>query len=198
METAGTHYNEAIPALREVIPNVSNIDAQRKKVLEALTTDESKSWGDGILVWCNAVRTNPTVQLGINDRCLPFIVNKKKEDDFDSSIFSTSQHFTAKSSAGDEFSFDKTNCCVRCTSAVRYLLGVSKKEGDVYVHAVCEFMVENATTPALGGKKSVNDAFKNSRHSNGIDVSKYKYMFHKELDTKLMVEVIIGNKRKKR
>ena len=65
------------------------------------------------------------------------------------------------------------------------------------VRAVCEFMAENATTPALDGKKSVYDAFKNSRHSNGIDVSEYKYMFHKALDTKLMVEVIIGNKRKR-
>eukprot|EP00957_Ditylum_brightwellii_P069265 5258321-Ditylum_brightwellii.AAC.1 len=39
-----------------------------------LNTDESKSWDDGILVWCNAVRTNPPVQLGINGRYLPFIV----------------------------------------------------------------------------------------------------------------------------
>eukprot|EP00957_Ditylum_brightwellii_P003654 276623-Ditylum_brightwellii.AAC.1 len=116
--------------------------------------DESKSWGYGILVWCNAVRTNPPVQLGVNGRYLPFIINKKKkEEDFDSSIVSTSQRFTAKSSTGEEFPFDKTNCCVRCTSAVRHWLGVSKKEGDMCVHAVYEFMAENATTSALDGKK---------------------------------------------
>ena len=60
-----------------------------------------------------------------------------------------------------------------------------------------EFVAESATTPALDGKKSVYDAFKNSRHSNGIDVSEYKDMLHKALDTKLMVEVIIGNKQKR-
>eukprot|EP00957_Ditylum_brightwellii_P138978 10592892-Ditylum_brightwellii.AAC.1 len=58
-------------------------------------------------------------------------------------------------------------------------------------------MAENATTPALNGKKSVYDAFKNSSCSNGIGVSEYKYMFHKALDTKLMVEEMIGNKRKR-
>eukprot|EP00957_Ditylum_brightwellii_P192464 14653251-Ditylum_brightwellii.AAC.1 len=58
-------------------------------------------------------------------------------------------------------------------------------------------MAENATTPALDGKKSVYDAFKNSSHSNGIDVSEYKYIFHKELDTKLMIEEMIDNKRKR-
>eukprot|EP00957_Ditylum_brightwellii_P120919 9222328-Ditylum_brightwellii.AAC.1 len=58
-------------------------------------------------------------------------------------------------------------------------------------------MVENTTTPPLDGKKSVYDAFKNSGHSNGIDVSEYKYMFHKALDTKLMLEEIIGCKRKR-
>ena len=121
-------------------------------------------------MWCNAVRTKPSEQLGINGRYLPFIVNKKEED-FNSSIFSMSQHFIAKSSTGEDLSFDKSNCCVRCTSAVRYWLGVSKKEGDVCVCAVCEFMAKNATTPALDGKKSVYDAFKNSSHSNGIDVS---------------------------
>jgi hypothetical protein len=92
--------------LKEVIPNLNNISEQRKKVLKVLNTDESKSWGDGILVWCNTVRTNPPVQLGIHGRYLPFIVNKKKEDDFDSSMFSTSQHFTAKSSTGEDFPFD--------------------------------------------------------------------------------------------
>ena len=66
----------------------------------------------------------------------------------------------------------------------------------MYVRAVCEFMAENATTPALDGKKSVYDAFKNSNHSNGINVSEYKYMFCKALDTKLMVEEMISNKRK--
>eukprot|EP00957_Ditylum_brightwellii_P111446 8500485-Ditylum_brightwellii.AAC.1 len=87
--------------------------------------DESKSWGDGILVWCNAARTKPSEQLGINGKYPPFIVNKKK-DDFDLSIFSASQYFTAKSST----------------------------EGDMCVYAVCEVMAENATIPALDGKKS--------------------------------------------
>eukprot|EP00957_Ditylum_brightwellii_P015402 1158864-Ditylum_brightwellii.AAC.1 len=59
--------------------------------------DESRSWGDGILVWCNAVRTKPSEQHGINGRYLLFIVNKKEED-FDSSIISKPQCFTAKSS----------------------------------------------------------------------------------------------------
>eukprot|EP00957_Ditylum_brightwellii_P070306 5341300-Ditylum_brightwellii.AAC.1 len=59
--------------------------------------DESKSWGDGLLVWCNAVRTKPSEQLGINGKYLPFIANKKKED-VDVSIVSMSQRFTAKSS----------------------------------------------------------------------------------------------------
>eukprot|EP00957_Ditylum_brightwellii_P096886 7378799-Ditylum_brightwellii.AAC.1 len=59
--------------------------------------DKSKSWGDGILVWCNAVRPKPSEQLGVNGRYLPFIVNKKEED-FNSSIYSASQHFIAKSS----------------------------------------------------------------------------------------------------
>ena len=79
METTGTNYNEAISALKKVIPNSSKIAEQRKKVLEVPKTDESKSWGDGILMWCNTVRTNPLVQLGINGRYLPFIVNKKKK-----------------------------------------------------------------------------------------------------------------------
>eukprot|EP00957_Ditylum_brightwellii_P146257 11136253-Ditylum_brightwellii.AAC.1 len=58
-------------------------------------------------------------------------------------------------------------------------------------------MAENATTLALDGKKSVYDAFKNSSYSNGIDVSEYKSMFCKALDTKLMVEVITDNKSKR-
>eukprot|EP00957_Ditylum_brightwellii_P045087 3419455-Ditylum_brightwellii.AAC.1 len=58
-------------------------------------------------------------------------------------------------------------------------------------------MAENATAPALSGKKSVYVTFKNSRHSNDIDESEYKYMFHKALDTKLVVEEMIGNKRKR-
>eukprot|EP00957_Ditylum_brightwellii_P204496 15339541-Ditylum_brightwellii.AAC.1 len=107
--------------------------------------DESKSCDDGALMWCNAVKTLPFEQVGTNGRYLSFIVNKKT-DYFDSSIVSTSQHFTAKSST------------------------------------------ENATKLALDGKKSVYDAFNNSRHSNGIDVSEYKCMFHKALDTNLMVE----------
>eukprot|EP00957_Ditylum_brightwellii_P193569 14740327-Ditylum_brightwellii.AAC.1 len=146
METAGTNNNEAILALEQVISNLSKIADQRNKVLKVLKTDESKSWGDGILEWCNAVRTNHPVQLVINGRYLLFIVNKKNEDDFDPSMFSTSQQFTAKSSS------------------------------------------ENATTSALDEKKSVYDAFKNSKHSNGIDVSEYKYILYKALDTKLMVE----------
>eukprot|EP00957_Ditylum_brightwellii_P000226 17734-Ditylum_brightwellii.AAC.1 len=147
--------------------------------------DESKSWGDEMLVWCNAVRTLPSEQCDINGRYLLFIVNEK-DNYFDSSMFSTSQHFTAKSSTDDEFF--KTNCCVRCKSAMRYWLGVSKEEGDKCVHDVCEFMVENATTPALDGKTSIYDAFKNSSHNNGIDVLEYKNMFCKAFDTKLMVE----------
>ena len=79
METTGTNYNEAISALDQVITNLSKISDQRKKILKVLKTDESKSWGDGILVRCNAVRTNPSEQLDINVRYLPFIVNKKKE-----------------------------------------------------------------------------------------------------------------------
>eukprot|EP00957_Ditylum_brightwellii_P127776 9744643-Ditylum_brightwellii.AAC.1 len=64
--------------------------------------DESKSWGDGILVWCNTVGTKPSEQHGINGRYLPFIVHKK-ENDLNSSMFSTSQCVTAKSSTGYEF-----------------------------------------------------------------------------------------------
>eukprot|EP00957_Ditylum_brightwellii_P137004 10446714-Ditylum_brightwellii.AAC.1 len=63
MDTTGTNYNEAISALEQVIPILRNISDQRKKVLKVLKVDESKSWGDGILVWCNTVRTNPPVQL---------------------------------------------------------------------------------------------------------------------------------------
>eukprot|EP00957_Ditylum_brightwellii_P127070 9687539-Ditylum_brightwellii.AAC.1 len=96
-ETTGTNYTEAISAVQEVIPNLSNIAEQRKKVFEMLKIDESKSWGDGIVVWCNAIRTKSSEQLGINGRYLHFIINKKEED-FDPSIFSMSQHFTAKSS----------------------------------------------------------------------------------------------------
>eukprot|EP00957_Ditylum_brightwellii_P017296 1302982-Ditylum_brightwellii.AAC.1 len=40
-ETTGTNYDEAIAALKQ------------KNVLKVLKTDKSKSWGDGILVWCN-------------------------------------------------------------------------------------------------------------------------------------------------
>eukprot|EP00957_Ditylum_brightwellii_P085584 6510011-Ditylum_brightwellii.AAC.1 len=95
-ETTGANYNEAISALEQVIPNLSEISDQRKKVLKVLNTDESKLWDDRVLMWCNTVRTNPHVQLGINGKYLPFIVNKKKEDGVDSSIVSMSQHFTAK------------------------------------------------------------------------------------------------------
>eukprot|EP00957_Ditylum_brightwellii_P094737 7214640-Ditylum_brightwellii.AAC.1 len=58
-------------------------------------------------------------------------------------------------------------------------------------------MAVNATISAFDGKKSVYDVFKNSRHSNNIDVSEHKYMLHKALDTTLMVEERIGNKRKR-
>eukprot|EP00957_Ditylum_brightwellii_P088296 6726348-Ditylum_brightwellii.AAC.1 len=51
-------------------------------------------------------------------------------------------------------------------------------------------MAENAISPAFDGKKSVYEAFKNSSHSNGIDVSEYKYMFCKALESKLMVETM--------
>eukprot|EP00957_Ditylum_brightwellii_P131406 10021530-Ditylum_brightwellii.AAC.1 len=56
-------------------------------------------------------------------------------------------------------------------------------------------MAENATTTAFDGKTSVYEAFKNSSHGNGIDVSEYKNMLRKALGAKLMVEEIIGNKR---
>eukprot|EP00957_Ditylum_brightwellii_P108323 8263681-Ditylum_brightwellii.AAC.1 len=59
--------------------------------------DESNSWGDGFLVWCNAVRALPSEQHGINGRYLSFIVNENNGY-FHSSMFSASQHFTAKSS----------------------------------------------------------------------------------------------------
>eukprot|EP00957_Ditylum_brightwellii_P158317 12051051-Ditylum_brightwellii.AAC.2 len=154
-EASGTNYNEAIAALKQVMPNFNNISYQRKKVLEVIKRDESRSWGDGNLVWCNAVRTKPPVQLGINGRYLPFTINEK-EDDYNSSMFGTSHHFLTKSST------------------------------------------ENATTAAFDGKTSVYEAFKNSSHSNGIDVSEYRYMFRKALDTTLMVEEIICNKRKRR
>eukprot|EP00957_Ditylum_brightwellii_P112734 8594040-Ditylum_brightwellii.AAC.1 len=78
-ETTGTNYNDAISALKQVIPNLSKISDQKKKI--------------------------PTFHCN------------KKEKDFKSSIFSTSKRFTAKSSTVEEFPFDKTNCCVRCTSA---------------------------------------------------------------------------------
>eukprot|EP00957_Ditylum_brightwellii_P132460 10101187-Ditylum_brightwellii.AAC.1 len=68
METPGTNYNEAISVLKEVILNLSKITEQRKKALEVLKTDQSKSWGDGILVWYNTVKTLPFEQLGINGR----------------------------------------------------------------------------------------------------------------------------------
>jgi hypothetical protein len=47
---------------------------------------------------------------------------------------------------------------------VRYWLGVSKK-GDMCVCAICEFMAENETAPALDGKKSIYVALKNSRQT---------------------------------
>ena len=47
-ETTRTNYNDAISALKEVIPNLSKVAEQRKKVLEVLKMDVSKSWGDGI------------------------------------------------------------------------------------------------------------------------------------------------------
>eukprot|EP00957_Ditylum_brightwellii_P054776 4151065-Ditylum_brightwellii.AAC.1 len=76
-------------------------------------------------------------------------------------------------------------------------ISASKEKKEICVCAVCEVMVEYATTPALDGKKSVYNVFKNSSHSNGIDVLEYKHMLCKELDTKLMLEEIIGIKRKR-
>eukprot|EP00957_Ditylum_brightwellii_P092720 7060289-Ditylum_brightwellii.AAC.1 len=58
-------------------------------------------------------------------------------------------------------------------------------------------MAETATSPALDGKKIVYETFKKSSHSNGIDVSEYKYMFCKALKSKLMVEEMIGYNRKR-
>eukprot|EP00957_Ditylum_brightwellii_P199308 15192132-Ditylum_brightwellii.AAC.1 len=43
---------------------------RREKVLKLLNNDKSKAWGDGMLMWCNAVRTKPPVQLGGNGRYL--------------------------------------------------------------------------------------------------------------------------------
>eukprot|EP00957_Ditylum_brightwellii_P042058 3185799-Ditylum_brightwellii.AAC.1 len=40
METTGHNYNEAISALKEVIPNLSSIAEQRMKILKVLKTDE--------------------------------------------------------------------------------------------------------------------------------------------------------------
>eukprot|EP00957_Ditylum_brightwellii_P030474 2307581-Ditylum_brightwellii.AAC.1 len=108
-----------------------------------------------------------------------------------------SQHFSAKLSTGEEFLFQKSNCCVRCTGAVRYWLGVSKEKGDTCAYALHEFMTENATSPAFDGKKSVYEAFKNSNHSNGINVSEYKYNFCKALESKIMVDEMIGYSRKR-
>eukprot|EP00957_Ditylum_brightwellii_P180879 13780213-Ditylum_brightwellii.AAC.1 len=134
----GTNCYEAISALEKVIPNLSKISDQRKKVLELLKMDESKSWGDEI--WCGVIQ---------------------------------------------------------CTSAVKYWLIASKEEEDKCVCAVCKFMAENVTATAFDRKKSVYGAFKNFSNSDSIDVSEYKYMFCKALDTKLMVEEIISNKRKR-
>eukprot|EP00957_Ditylum_brightwellii_P176450 13437018-Ditylum_brightwellii.AAC.1 len=59
-------------------------------------------------------------------------------------------------------------------------------------------MSDTAKSPAFDGKKSVYDAFKNSSHSNGIDVAEYKYMFHKIWEsTKHMVEELSGSYRKR-
>eukprot|EP00957_Ditylum_brightwellii_P040308 3050330-Ditylum_brightwellii.AAC.1 len=59
-------------------------------------------------------------------------------------------------------------------------------------------MAENTATPVFDGKKSVYEAFKNSSHSNCIVVLEYKYMSCKALETKLMVEEMIGYDRKRR
>eukprot|EP00957_Ditylum_brightwellii_P180391 13741532-Ditylum_brightwellii.AAC.1 len=84
MEIIGTNYNKVISALKQVIPKLREISDQRKKVLE-------------LLKWMNQVRPLPSEQLGINDRYPPFIVIEK-DDYYNSSMFGTSQHFTAKSS----------------------------------------------------------------------------------------------------
>eukprot|EP00957_Ditylum_brightwellii_P006461 489863-Ditylum_brightwellii.AAC.1 len=46
-ETTGPNYNEAISALKDMIPKLSKISEQRKNLLKVLKTDESKSWGNG-------------------------------------------------------------------------------------------------------------------------------------------------------
>eukprot|EP00957_Ditylum_brightwellii_P094266 7176881-Ditylum_brightwellii.AAC.1 len=71
-ETLEMNYNEAISAFKQVIPYLNKIVEQMEKVLKLLNTDESNTWDDGILVWCNIVRTKSPVQLVINDRYLPF------------------------------------------------------------------------------------------------------------------------------
>eukprot|EP00957_Ditylum_brightwellii_P067041 5089093-Ditylum_brightwellii.AAC.1 len=112
-------------------------------------------------------------------------------------MFSTSQHFSAKSSTGEDLVFQKTKCCSKCTNAVKLWLGVLKEEGDKYVHAVCEFIGDTTTPPAIGGKKSVYDAFKNFSHCNGIGVAEYRYVFCKALELKLIVEEMSGSCRKR-
>eukprot|EP00957_Ditylum_brightwellii_P126742 9660365-Ditylum_brightwellii.AAC.1 len=96
---------------------------------------------------------------GTSCRYLPFIVNRKK---------------------GEKLIFGKFYCCVKSTNAVNIWLGVSKEEGDKCVHAICEFMSDTATSLKFEGE-NVYDAFKKSTHSNGIDMTEYKYMFDKAL-----------------
>eukprot|EP00957_Ditylum_brightwellii_P099093 7547206-Ditylum_brightwellii.AAC.1 len=85
-ETTGTNYNEAINSFNQVISHQDKIAEQREKALKMLKCDKSEAWGDGILVWCNAARTQPSVQLGMNGRYLPFIVDGK-DDVFNSGLF---------------------------------------------------------------------------------------------------------------
>eukprot|EP00957_Ditylum_brightwellii_P039556 2992422-Ditylum_brightwellii.AAC.1 len=74
-DLAGTNFNKAIKSFKQVIPYLDKIIEQGKKVLKILKYDELEAWGDGILVWYNVVRTQPSLQLGMNGRYLPFIVN---------------------------------------------------------------------------------------------------------------------------
>eukprot|EP00957_Ditylum_brightwellii_P129705 9894350-Ditylum_brightwellii.AAC.1 len=78
-ENIGTNHNDAILAFNQVITHLNKIVEQRENFLKLLNMDTSKAWGDGILMWCNIVRTKPPVQLGVNGRYLPFIINEKED-----------------------------------------------------------------------------------------------------------------------
>ena len=80
--------------------------------------------------------------------------------------------------------------------AVRYWIGVSKKEEDKCAHAVCIFMADNAMASAFDGKKSVYKAFKKFDHGVRIQIDGIKYLFSKALESKQMIENMLGEKRK--